>query len=685
MPSPEGARGAPARPLTTLSLVADQLDVAELDAMLPRSPARGGPTRPVLELPILPAGVDLSDTDLRVDVKRVTGSVLEPTGLRFDAQVRDGRLLASPFAATLLGTRFEGAVALDLRGETPQAELWLGADDADVGAVLRRLQFADNVDASVGKLVLHAVTSGSRLGELLGKTRLQADLGAGRLAVRDRNTGARAEVLLERGSLRAEPGGPLAAELAGTLDGEPVTMRVGSGSLVDLVRADRRVPFDLRAAFAQAAVRIVGSLARPVADRDLEFAMSLEGPRLDALSRLARVALPPWGPYSVVGRLHLSRSGYEVSDMRVRVGSSVLRGDGSLDTTVSPPRAAVRLSAPQLQIDDFALRGWWPFEREPSAPPAPAAEGVAADVERLRRQAAQASGEVERLLSPQVLRRQNATLVVHVEEVLSGAERLGNGWLVARLEDGRADIGPVQVDVPGGRASLWLGYAPSGRDVDAHVRLQAERFDYGILARRILPGTDLAGELSVDLDLRAEGARSLASAMERGNGSLDFRIWPVNLRAGVFDLWVANLFVALVAKVDPSEASSVNCGIGRFALEDGLLTSRELLLDTTRVRVSGEGSADFRDERLALRLTPRPKRAGFFSLATPVRVGGSFTRPEIGVAPGDALATVGRFFTSVLWVPLQSLFGREVPADGSDVCLADRADAAPPREPADAR
>jgi hypothetical protein len=675
-----GAKGAAARPLTTLSLVADQLDVAEIDAMLPRSSVRGGPARPVLELPILPAGVDLSDTDLRVDVKRITGSVLEPTGLHFDAQVRDGRLLASPFSATLLGTRFEGAVALDLRGATPHAELWLGADDADVGAVLRRLQLADDVDATVGKLVLHGVTSGSRLGELLGQTRLQADLGAGRLGVRERNTGARAEVVLERGSLRAEPGGPLAAEISGTLDGEPVTMQLGSGPLVDLARTDRRVPFELRARFAQAALRIVGSLARPVADRDLEFAMNLEGARIDTLSRLARVSLPPWGPYSLIGRLQLSRSGYEVSNMRLRVGSSVLRGDGSLDTTASPPRAEVRLSAPQLQLDDFALREWWPFERaspEPSVHPA----ATATDVDRLRRQAAQASGEVERLLSPQALRRQDATLVVQVDQVLAGAEPLGNGWLVARVEAGRADIGPVQVDVPGGRASLWLGYAPSGRGVDAYVRLQADRFDYGILARRIQPGTDLAGTLSVDLDLRASGAPSLARAMEHGNGSLDFRVWPENLRADVFDLWAANLFVTLAQRFDPSAAPTVNCGIGRFTLTDGVLASRELLLDTTRVRVRGEGTADVRDERLALRFVPKPKRAQFFSLATPVVVGGSFTQPAIGVAPGDVLATAGRLATSLLWVPLQTLFGRVVPADGSDVCHADRADTASPRAP----
>jgi hypothetical protein len=292
------------------------------------------------------------------------------------------------------------------------------------------------------------------------------------------------------------------------------------------------------------------------------------------------------------------------------------------------------------------------------------------DVEQLRARAREAGGHTERLLSPQVLRRQDATLLVQVDEVLSGADRLGNGWLVARVEQGRADIGPIQVDVPGGRASMWLGYAPTERGVDAYARLQARRFDYGVLARRIRPGTDLAGVFSLDLDVSAKGAPSLSRAMEYGNGSLDFQVWPQNLRSDVFDLWAANLFVALAAKVDPSSASRVNCGIGRFVLTDGVLASRLLLLDTTRVRVQGEGRADFHDERIELRLRPHPKRAQFFSLATPLEVSGTFGDFAIGVNPGDVLATAGRLATSLLWVPLQSLAGSRLPEDGADVCAS---------------
>lgn len=647
------------RALMRLSLSAESIDLDELDALLPRGGAPEG--RPLLELPILPEGLDLSDTDVHVDVRRVVGSQLDAADLRFDARMRDGRMLASPFSAVLLGVPFGGAVALDLRA-APSAELWLSADDADVGQALRRLKLAENVDATVGRLVVHAQARGARLGDLLARADVLAELTGGRLVVRDRNTGAQARVAIERGQARADAGAPLSARLEGRLDDEPLTLELKTGTLVELARPDRRVEFDVDARLAQAHARLVGSLARPMSDRELEFALDVGGERLDALSRVARVALPPWGPYSLIGRLRIGRGGYEVSNLRLRVGASVLRGGGRLDTTQRPPRVDVTLEAPDVQLDDFALRGWWPFER------ADADEHDAAlDVAALRERAARASGRAEQLLSREVLARQDATVVVQVGRVRSGTDVLGRGWFVARVDGGRADIGPVQVDVPGGRASLWLGYAPGARDVDTYLRIQAERFDYGVLARRIAPGSDLAGSFDLDVDLKSR-APSLARVMATGNGSVDFSVRPVNLRAGVFDLWAANLFVALATRVDPSSASAVNCGIGRFTLADGVLTSRQILLDTTRVRVLGEGRADFRDESLAMTFAPHPKRAQFFSLATPVTVGGSFEAPSIGVSAGDVLATIARLATSLVWVPLQSLVGREVPADGADVC-----------------
>jgi uncharacterized protein involved in outer membrane biogenesis len=177
------------------------------------------------------------------------------------------------------------------------------------------------------------------------------------------------------------------------------------------------------------------------------------------------------------------------------------------------------------------------------------------------------------------------------------------------------------------------------------------------------------GLFSLHLDLQSR-APTIDALMAHGNGRLDFAVWPKDLRAGIFDLWAVNLFVALVPAVDPARESKVNCAVGRFDLKDGRLRQEAILMDTSRMRVKGEGRVDFVDEQVYLKLMPKAKTAQFFSLATPVQVTGSFTDFKIGLAPGALIDTTARLLTSIFVVPIQKLVEGPLPRDGADVCNA---------------
>lgn len=99
--------------------------------------------------------------------------------------------------------------------------------------------------------------------------------------------------------------------------------------------------------------------------------------------------------------------------------------------------------------------------------------------------------------------------------------------------------------------------------------------------------------------------------LAHGNGNIDIAVWPEKLPSGVFDLWAVNLFVALLPTLDPSNVSVVNCAVGRFTLNDGKLAQRQLVIDTTRMRVNGEAQVNFADERLRVRMQPQAKTAQF--------------------------------------------------------------------------
>lgn len=670
--------GLRATPLIQARLEVERMDLPELDAMLPPAPPpQADAPRNTLELPILPQGIDLSDTDVRVRVARVDLQRADVTEVAFDGRIRQGRMEPSPFAARIAGTAFSGAVALDLRGSLPQASLWVAANAVDVGELLRRLNLAQDVQARVESLRLQLIGRGARLGEMLQKSELDVNLEDGQLALRDPAGKPLVRVDVRSGRARAEPGQPVSVDLDGRIDDTPVAIGISTGSALSLAQGRDKVPFALRAQAAGASLRLDGQVKVPISQAEGELELTMQGERLDSLNRLARVELPPWGPWSLGGRFVASARGYEVPDLVLRVGESRLLGRGSYTSAAQRPRVDVALAAPRVQLDDFRFGAWTPFERS-----APAGAGSAesrapedeetdrqANVEEMRARAKEAAAQGQRLLSPETLRRMDAFVDVRVDEVRSGQDRLGSGTLHAQLADGRLEFGPAQVEVPGGSARFTATYEPTERDVAVSMQIAAERFDYGILARRIKPDTDFEGLVSLHLDVSGR-APTLDAVMAHSDGRVDVAVWPRNMRSGIFDLWAVNLFMALVPAVDPAKESKINCAIGRFDLRDGTLTHDAILIDTSRMRVVGEGKVDFDSERLDFRLAPKAKSAQFFSLATPIAATGTLTDPKIGVAPGGVAQTTLRLLTSVFVVPVQKLVQGRIPRDGADICNA---------------
>lgn len=646
------------------SLEIASVNLKQLDELLPPAKPPQPGQKPSLDIPILPARLVLDDADVRVRARDIRGTQLELGEMGFDGRVRNGFMQSSPFFADIAGTRYEGAVMLDLREAEPHAQLWLSAAPVDVSRVLRQLKLAKNIDASVDRLSLYIDTRSGKLATMMARALIAGEISGGKLRVRDENTQSQLQVALASGVLSARPGERLQLSLDGAVDATPVAIRLRSATMAELADMQRRLPFELELDAAKTRARLFGSVDRDIEARDVELALTMRGERFDSLDKLLQVSLPPWGPWSADGRFRMNARGYAVEGLQLQVGSSTLRGRGSMDTQAGRPKLDIALEAPLVQLDDFKLAGWSALGgKAESVRPA----GTAQDTEALRRKAVEASDQVQGLLSRELLSRADATLAVRVGQVRSGADMLGRGQLGARLLNGRAEIGPVMVEMPGGQASGRLSYEPREKDVLAALKLDIDRFDYGVIGRRVKPGSDLDGRFSLHVDVNSRAPR-LSQILAHGDGRIDVAVWPRELRAGVFDLWAVNLFVALLPTLDPKNESVINCAVGRFALKGGKLSQEQLVIDTSRMRVTGTASADFGSERIAMRLQPQAKSAQFLSLATPIEVSGNFSDFSVGPNAGDVLQTVLRLATSILWVPLQRLFSDKVPQDGSDVC-----------------
>jgi AsmA family protein len=158
--------------------------------------------------------------------------------------------------------------------------------------------------------------------------------------------------------------------------------------------------------------------------------------------------------------------------------------------------------------------------------------------------------------------------------------------------------------------------------------------------------------------------------MANGTGHFDFAVWPGDMNADVFDLWAVNLLAAVVSSTDKEEGSKVNCAVASFKLNDGIMQQKVLFADTSRMQIEGTADINFKTKRIELYAEPKAKRPEFFSLATPIKVKGSFADFGIGINPVRLTGSVLRFVTSPVLVPLHRLFSTDQPADGEVACAA---------------
>jgi len=120
---------------------------------------------------------------------------------------------------------------------------------------------------------------------------------------------------------------------------------------------------------------------------------------------------------------------------------------------------------------------------------------------------------------------------VQVRQVLSHPTASATAGWSAQIVEGRLYLGPIEVNLPGGTAKLSIAYDPTKGAVDLAAGAYIERFDYGILARRLRRGDDVDGYFSLNLELTGT-APSLSAIMRHASGRIDFAIWPYDVARG---------------------------------------------------------------------------------------------------------------------------------------------------------
>ena len=652
-----GSRQEGDRAITSIELAFGTLDPAELAGLAPEAPEAAapgeGPEAFTIDLPILPQGIELIDSDIAVTIARIKAEPKDVTEVSFAAEIRDGHAAKAPLRASLAGAAAEGSLSADLRGRVPAFGLDLRSERLNLGDLAAQLGVAQGLELTAGALELSLALRGATLRGILEGSEFSAGIRDGLWRLRDPNTEGSLEIRIPEGRIKAPVGEPIVLALDGRIDRTPVKIDIRTDSLASFAEPKDSLSATLSTEVLNTALVLTGTAPLPIRGQDLRFELDFSGQRLSDLDQLVKVSLPPWGPYRLSGSFGSREAGYFIQDLRLGIGSSSLSGALDLDTLRAPPRLNLEFTAPTVQIDDFATGDWSPGGQDGDGAETPET-------------ASGAEERVQQLLSPQVMRSLDAAIKVAVTEVLSGRDRLGSGGLTASLEGGRLTVDPITVEVPGGQVDLGFVLEPGETEIGLETRAKIDGLDYGLLARRIDPESTTGGLINLDVDVKTRGPE-LAEVMGGAEGHVDFAVWPKDLEAGIFDLWAVNLFTSVLPSLDP-EVSKVNCLVGRFGLEDGIMRTTALLIDTSRIQASADGIVDFKKNSIDLRAAPRSKRPEMFSAQTPIRVRGRLEDFELGVSTGAIAGTVFRMITSPVVVPFEWVFTKDAPADGEQAC-----------------
>jgi len=630
-----------------ITLALANLDADELVGSLP---ARAAPE------PATARARPPVDLDLALDARRATARGIALDALSLRSGMRGGRITGAPFAFGASGAKVEGVLDVDLSGDTPRYGVKAAASSVDVARIVAHVA-ERRIALRVGRVTVEGETRGRSAKALLESAAFAADVADAALALPDDSMiGAGARIAFA-GRVATRAGAAVEIDVKGDAQGTPLTLAGHLAPLAHLLTGSDSQPVDLALALGGTRFEAAGTVSVRDGRERFEGRARLAGPSVAALERVINANLPDLPAYAASASVKTDATRVELDDFTLRLGESTLAGRLAWREAGGRGRLEGRLSGERVRLEDLAA------ERALAAPAGSAQDAtLALDVKTLERDAARLA---------RFVRAFDADLAVVLEDVTAAGAAVGRASAVLRMDGGRLVLSPFALALAGDGGTVRAELAMDARGAAPHydVHVAAERLEYGPFARAADPKSVNAGTLDLSMRLTSRGTPT--ELMRRANGTVDLLVVPRGrVSASLVDLWSAGLLQNIWTRLDPGAESRLNCAVGSFDLTEGVLKSRLVLLDTTRVRVAGELEADFGTRKLGGRLAPRAKQPELFNPAPSVRVGGTFERPTVLPSPEALVIGALRLYGFAYAYALDWLTTKNMPADGTPDCRA---------------
>lgn len=354
--------------------------------------------------------------------------------------------------------------------------------------------------------------------------------------------------------------------------------------------------------------------------------VQIDAPDLPAFAALTGTQIadaPGFDKLAMAGNIDGGDTSFRLSDARIDFDDIAAQGALTLDWSGERPRASGVLSTNELD-----LRRYLP-------PPAQNAEGFP-----------EWSSEPMDFTS---LRNIDADFDISTDNIFLNDLKIGESRLKMALINGRMTADIPELSMYGGQGSGRLvvnarGATPSFSGNFDMAAVQAEPMSLDLLKH-----DNLLGLGSFTFDFTATGASQAAimSSLD-GSGGFDIAdglIKGVNLGKIVraaSDLRQgfnpAALQTIVATARGPAETTDFSEFLSDFTITDGLMNAPTISLNGQYLTMTGNGSINLPAQTIDLRLSPRATASTdggetTRSVAIPVRIGGTFSQPTVGLDP----------------------------------------------------
>ena len=601
---------------------------------------------------------ELPALDIDFSVNHVDGIRTNLADAALHVNLRDRLIEDGRFNIRLEDIAIEGAVEANLRQRPWTVAYKAVLSNIDIGRVLAAFELADNVEAHAQRASIQYTSEGHTLNQLAENSRLQSKIEDLHWAFEAGAENQRHEIDLAVMELTTAASSASTWLASGYVNDVPFEAWMKTPSLRSTFSPTAQLPLTLVIGSGDDIVMLDTVIDRKsTAERFISLSVSgesMDHENLD-LSQLES----PLKDYQFNSDVTIRENQLLFSQLQAKVGTS--HASGNINIRYEEPNYLfdIDINSPFIETDDLVkFAKDWRKERHLPADESPVKNDPEANY-----------GGAITLISQSVddfTDKNNFDVSIIVDELHSSGHLLGAAQLMLKAEGNEILLDPLQITFPGRKTEASYFRRQVGAGFEYAFDMDIEGLEYGGLLRLLNPDSEASGKLFLDVSLTSRPPDT-NQAINHLQGTFDLALFPEDAEAGFLDLWASNLIIALLSTTGESD-KKMNCMVGRFDVENGIMNSKSTFLDTTEVIIRARGNIDLVNRELDLLIAPQSKHEKFLSISTPIAVKGPFSDFSVGVAPGGFLTTMFRWYYGFVYVPWKWLTGERFPPDGIATC-----------------